>query len=48
MHSGFVGTGNMGRPMAANILAIGHQLTVFDLDPRATTPLEAPGRDTRG
>ena len=43
MHAGFVGTGNMGRPMAANILAAGHQLTVFDLDPAATQPLEAQG-----
>jgi 3-hydroxyisobutyrate dehydrogenase-like beta-hydroxyacid dehydrogenase len=36
MHAGFVGTGNMGRPMAAHIPAAGHQLTVFDLDPEAT------------
>jgi 2-hydroxymethylglutarate dehydrogenase len=43
MHAGFVGTGNMGRPMAANILAAGHQLTVFDRDPAATQPLEAQG-----
>jgi len=43
MHAGFVGTGNMGRPMAANILKAGHQLTVFDLDPAATRPLEAQG-----
>lgn len=43
MHAGFVGTGNMGRPMATNILKAGHQLTVFDLDPAATRPLEALG-----
>ena len=43
MHAGFVGTGNMGRPMATNILKAGHQLTVFDLDPAATKPLEALG-----
>src|SRR5438093_12198550 len=43
MHAGFVGTGNMGRPMATNILKAGHQLTVFDLDPAATKPLEAQG-----
>ena len=43
MYAGFVGTGNMGRPMARNILKAGHQLTVYDLSPAATAPLEAPG-----
>ena len=43
MHAGFVGTGNMGRPMATNLLKAGHQLTVFDLDPAATAPLEKLG-----
>jgi 2-hydroxymethylglutarate dehydrogenase len=44
MHVGFVGTGNMGRPMARNLLVKGkHQLTVFDLSPEATAPLEALG-----
>jgi 3-hydroxyisobutyrate dehydrogenase-like beta-hydroxyacid dehydrogenase len=44
MHVGFVGTGNMGRPMATNLLVKGkHELTVFDLSPEATAPLEALG-----
>ena len=43
MHAGFVGTGNLGRPMATNILKAGHQLTVFDVDPAATAPLEQLG-----
>jgi 2-hydroxymethylglutarate dehydrogenase len=43
MHVGFVGTGNMGRPMAKNILKAGHRMTVFDLQPEATAPLEALG-----
>jgi 3-hydroxyisobutyrate dehydrogenase-like beta-hydroxyacid dehydrogenase len=43
MHVGFVGTGNMGRPMAKNILKAGHQMTVFDLRREATVPLEALG-----
>lgn len=43
MHVGFVGTGNMGRPMAANILKAGHQLTVYDLSAAATAPLERAG-----
>jgi 3-hydroxyisobutyrate dehydrogenase len=33
MRVGFIGIGNMGWPMAANIAAAGHDLTVFDLDP---------------
>jgi 3-hydroxyisobutyrate dehydrogenase len=32
MRVGFIGIGNMGWPMAANIAAAGHDLTVFDLD----------------
>ena len=44
MHVGFVGTGNMGRPMARNLLVKGkHRLTVFDLSPEATAPLETLG-----
>ena len=39
----FVGTGNMGGPMAANILKAGHQLTVFDARAEATAPLEKLG-----
>jgi len=31
MKIGFIGTGNMGNPMAANLLKAGHQLTVHDL-----------------
>ncbi len=30
---GFIGLGNMGAPMAANLVAAGHQLKVFDLVP---------------
>lgn len=43
MHVGFVGTGNMGRPMAANVLKAGHRLTVYDLSAAATGPLERAG-----
>ncbi len=43
MHVGFVGTGNMGEPMATNILKAGHQLTVFDVRAEATAPLEKLG-----
>lgn len=43
MDVGFVGTGNMGRPMAMNMLKAGHTMTVYDLDEAATAPLEAEG-----
>lgn len=43
MHVGFVGTGNMGGPMVENILRANHRVTVFDLRPEATAPLEALG-----
>ena len=31
----FIGLGNMGGPMAANLMIAGHSLTVFDLSPAA-------------
>ena len=31
MHVGFIGLGNMGGPMALNIIKGGHSVTVFDL-----------------
>jgi 3-hydroxyisobutyrate dehydrogenase-like beta-hydroxyacid dehydrogenase len=43
MHVGFVGTGNMGSPMARNILKAGHQLTVWDVRAEATAELERLG-----
>ena len=35
MEIGFIGLGNMGGPMAANLLKAGHSLTVFDLSEKA-------------
>lgn len=43
MHAGFVGTGNMGLPMAENMLKAGHALTVYDARPDATASLEKLG-----
>ena len=43
MHVGFVGTGNMGHPMAVNVVKAGHQLAVWDLRPDATVALERMG-----
>jgi 3-hydroxyisobutyrate dehydrogenase len=40
---GFIGLGNMGGPMAANLVKAGHQVTGFDLVPRAVEGLRAQG-----
>jgi 3-hydroxyisobutyrate dehydrogenase len=40
---GFVGLGNMGGPMAANLIKAGHHLQVFDLSPAATAKLAEAG-----
>jgi 2-hydroxy-3-oxopropionate reductase len=39
MHAGFLGTGNMGQPMAGKLLDGGHTLTVFDIRESAMQPL---------
>ncbi len=42
---GFIGLGNMGLPMARNLLAAGHEVTGFDLSAEALSALaEAGGR----
>jgi 3-hydroxyisobutyrate dehydrogenase len=38
MKIGFIGLGNMGAPMAANLAAAGHEVTGFD-----TAPVDVPG-----
>jgi 3-hydroxyisobutyrate dehydrogenase len=40
---GFIGLGNMGAPMAANLLKAGHQVIGFDLVPVAVEALVAKG-----
>jgi 3-hydroxyisobutyrate dehydrogenase len=40
---GFIGLGNMGAPMALNLVRAGHALTVFDLTPDRTGRLVAEG-----
>lgn len=40
---GFIGLGNMGKPMARNIVGAGYPLTVLDLDPTLVAELEARG-----
>ena len=39
----FIGLGNMGSPMASNLLKAEHQVAVFDLNPDACKALEAEG-----
>jgi len=40
---GFIGLGNMGAPMAANLIKAGHQVTGFDVVPKAVEALVEKG-----
>jgi len=40
---GFIGTGNIGNPMARHLIAAGHDLVAFDLSPAALEPLLEAG-----
>ena len=40
---GFIGLGNMGKPMALNLARAGHDLVVLDLNPTAVAELEGAG-----
>ncbi len=42
-HIGFIGLGNMGGPMALNLIKAGYTLTVFDLVPEAVKTLTDAG-----
>ncbi len=42
----FIGLGNMGSPMAMNLLRAGHELCVFDLLPNADAELREAGAET--
>ncbi len=45
MRLGFIGVGNMGGPMAGHVIAAGHDVGVYDLQPASIAPLvEAGGR----
>ena len=43
MKIGFIGLGNMGLPMARNLLKAGHELTVYNRTPQKAQPLQADG-----
>ena len=40
---GFIGVGNMGGPMSANLSKAQHQVRAFDLSPEAVAAAEAAG-----
>ena len=40
---GFIGLGNMGKPMALNLVKAGYPLTVHDLRPEPVKELVAAG-----
>ena len=40
---GFIGLGNMGGPMAANLVKAGHEVTGFDLSAAAVEEARAAG-----
>ena len=45
---GFIGVGNMGNPMAANVVKAGFPMTVFDLNAKAMENLIAAGAKAAG
>ena len=44
----FLGLGNMGGPMARNLIAVGHSLTVFDLVEAACAAVASEGASIAG
>ncbi|MDL4863992.1 NAD(P)-binding domain-containing protein, partial [Halomonas elongata] len=43
MKIAFIGLGNMGTPMATNLVGAGHEVVVFDLVESAMAALEKEG-----
>ncbi len=43
MKIGFIGLGNMGAAMAANLLTAGHEVTAYNRSPDKVTALVAQG-----
>src|ERR1700754_1170345 len=48
MHIGFIGLGNMGRAIAANLIKGGHTVTVWNRSPEAAAPLRELGASVAG
>ncbi len=47
MKVGFIGLGNMGSGMAANLIKAGHEVTVYNRTPRKAQKLVEEGDATR-
>ena len=45
---GFIGAGNMGAPMLANLVKAGHSVTAFDLSQKALDAAKVPGGRGQG
>jgi 2-hydroxy-3-oxopropionate reductase len=45
MKKGFIGLGIMGKPMAKNLLKVGYQLVVYDVNPAPVKELAAAGAE---
>ncbi|WP_273050582.1 NAD(P)-binding domain-containing protein, partial [Pseudoalteromonas sp.] len=43
LNIGFIGLGNMGCPMAANLIKAGHTVSVFDLNQSVVNELASKG-----
>lgn len=48
MKLGFVGVGNMGKPMATNLLKANHQLAIYDINPKPSEELAKIGAIVKG
>lgn len=48
MKLGFIGIGNMGKPMATNLLKANHQLTIYDINPKPLEELARMGAIVKG
>jgi 2-hydroxy-3-oxopropionate reductase/2-hydroxymethylglutarate dehydrogenase len=43
MKVGFIGVGTMGRPMSLNLMKVGYELTVYDINPQPLKELQEKG-----
>ncbi len=48
MKLGFIGIGNMGKPMATNLLQANHPLVIYDLNPKPLEELAKMGAGVKG
>lgn len=48
MKLGFIGVGNMGKPMATNLIKANHQLAIYDINPQPLAELAKMGAVVKG